>query len=74
MKFNYGGCGGNDNNFETLEKCQRKCGDKGKAPIGVPLHLHADGDRFYNHLCRNLRLTGVELWPVNTLPEDQWSF
>lgn len=23
--FNYGGCGGNDNNFETVEKCERQC-------------------------------------------------
>uniref|UniRef100_A0A8D0H0G1 BPTI/Kunitz inhibitor domain-containing protein n=1 Tax=Sphenodon punctatus TaxID=8508 RepID=A0A8D0H0G1_SPHPU len=25
-QFVYGGCGGNSNNFETLEKCQRRCG------------------------------------------------
>uniref|UniRef100_A0A8D0HW17 BPTI/Kunitz inhibitor domain-containing protein n=1 Tax=Sphenodon punctatus TaxID=8508 RepID=A0A8D0HW17_SPHPU len=24
-QFVYGGCGGNSNNFETLEKCQRRC-------------------------------------------------
>lgn len=26
-KFVYGGCGGNDNNFETVEECERMCPD-----------------------------------------------
>ena len=26
QKFVYGGCGGNENNFETIEDCQQRCG------------------------------------------------
>ncbi|XP_064398256.1 BPTI/Kunitz domain-containing protein-like [Halichondria panicea] len=29
-KFIYGGCGGNANNFKTLQQCQQKCGARGK--------------------------------------------
>lgn len=25
MKFNYGGCGGNKNNFNNLKLCKNKC-------------------------------------------------
>ena len=25
MTFRYGGCGGNDNRFKTLEECQARC-------------------------------------------------
>lgn len=27
-KFNFGGCEGNDNNFETYEECTKTCGSK----------------------------------------------
>ena len=29
-EFTYGGCGGNENNFETLEECNQQCNPNGK--------------------------------------------
>ena len=29
-EFTYGGCGGNENNFETLEDCNQQCNPNGK--------------------------------------------
>ncbi|KAG8131492.1 putative Kunitz-type serine protease inhibitor protein, partial [Naja naja] len=34
--FIYGGCGGNANNFETREECQRTCVPSGKFPAETP--------------------------------------
>ena len=36
QKFIYGGCDGNDNRFETLQSCQRLCGNY----KGRPTHRH----------------------------------
>ncbi|CAG5131351.1 unnamed protein product, partial [Candidula unifasciata] len=32
-EFRYGGCGGNENNFETLEECEDRCGNH--APVSI---------------------------------------
>ncbi|KAG8181902.1 hypothetical protein JTE90_026060 [Oedothorax gibbosus] len=34
-KFIYGGCGGNGNNFETIEECHKSCGASAHAVCGV---------------------------------------
>uniref|UniRef100_A0ABM5G4L6 Actinia tenebrosa protease inhibitors-like n=1 Tax=Pogona vitticeps TaxID=103695 RepID=A0ABM5G4L6_9SAUR len=40
-RFIYGGCGGNKNNFRTLEECQRACGAQVK-PGTCPILLQRD--------------------------------
>ena len=49
LKFIYGGCQGNDNNFKTQEDCEKKCGKKiGNILIDYPdaFGLHVlDNDR-----------------------------
>ena len=49
LKFIYGGCQGNDNNFKTQEECEKKCGKKiGNTLIDYPdaFGLHVlDNDR-----------------------------
>uniref|UniRef100_A0A8B9N7J2 BPTI/Kunitz inhibitor domain-containing protein n=1 Tax=Accipiter nisus TaxID=211598 RepID=A0A8B9N7J2_9AVES len=35
--FEYGGCHGNENNFLTLEECQKKCVVTGQYPFSYPL-------------------------------------
>ncbi|NXS32991.1 TFPI1 inhibitor, partial [Pomatostomus ruficeps] len=34
--FEYGGCHGNENNFLTLEECQKKCVVTGQYPLSYP--------------------------------------
>ncbi|KAM9308074.1 papilin-like [Gastrophryne carolinensis] len=36
-KFNYGGCGGNGNNYETLEECERTCKKIDKDCVSPPV-------------------------------------
>lgn len=62
--FMYGGCGGNDNNFSTLEECQQEC----EAPASVCSMPYdsgsCDGTQkrwFYNqhsHQCETFQYTG----------------
>ena len=33
--FLYGGCGGNDNNFATMDQCRRQCQRPGELSAGV---------------------------------------
>lgn len=35
-EFEYGGCHGNENNFQTLEECQKKCVVTGQYPFSYP--------------------------------------
>ncbi|KFW80406.1 Tissue factor pathway inhibitor, partial [Phalacrocorax carbo] len=35
--FEYGGCHGNENNFLTLEECQKKCVVTGQYPFSYPI-------------------------------------
>ena len=49
VHFIYGGCGGNDNRFETLEDCEKRCNTEasiGKRPKFI-LKIHV----FNNFFC-----------------------
>lgn len=39
VEFNYGGCRGNANNFETKEACETKCGGKQFTPLRLFINL-----------------------------------
>ena len=59
--FTYGGCGGNDNNFEALADCQATCDEPLKACGGAAGETCGDGEYcfFENNTCGVAELTGV---------------
>lgn len=58
-KFVYGGCGGNENNYNTLEECELACEDKGES---------SDVDAFdTGKKLWNVKLNGNCLLPKGTI-------
>uniref|UniRef100_A0A914XDA9 BPTI/Kunitz inhibitor domain-containing protein n=1 Tax=Plectus sambesii TaxID=2011161 RepID=A0A914XDA9_9BILA len=57
MQFAYGGCGGNLNRYNTLEQCERTCGDGGVPPCPtvtpppVPSDCRLEGTELDTDLC-----------------------
>lgn len=53
MQFIYGGCGGNSNNFGSVEACRRKCAPERLSPAVTtesPIEGSGDGGEGYCHL------------------------
>ena len=45
-KFIYGGCGGNENNFETLEDCQKRCRPNIPGTCSTSIQIDMDNQFF----------------------------
>ena len=52
--FEFGGCGGNENNFETLQECQRRCSECFIIAINEYLESIYDTDAFYYSMFHEL--------------------
>eukprot|EP01083_Nonionella_stella_P293443 997922_1 len=61
--FTYGGCRGNENNFNTLSECERSCGDSTTTtPACVPEGYKFVGDMSQCARIRYICESGYEYW------------